>query len=756
MSLTDTSNSGFQLALRFVNQTGQHIFLTGKAGTGKTTFLKYIKENSLKKMAVVAPTGVAAINAGGVTMHSFFQLPFGPFLPAQQHTWNEQSVAINEYSLIKNLRFNQSKRDLLHELDLLIIDEVSMVRADMLDAIDSILRHFRRQPSLPFGGLQVLYIGDLFQLPPVVNRSEWEILREHYKSPFFFDAQVLQQFPPVYLELKKIYRQNDAHFIGILNNIRNNQCTSKDMEALHQHYHPNFQPSREENYIMLTTHNNRADNINQMELNKLAGKVFLFEGSCKGDFDERAFPAEKLLYLKQGAQVMFIKNDKGEIRRYFNGKIGVISRISSEEIFIRFPNENEEILLEKETWKNIRYNYDKAKGTVEEETLGTFTQYPIRLAWAITIHKSQGLTFDKAIVDAGASFAPGQVYVALSRLTSIDGLVLYSRISPDSIQTDQRVLDFARTEMAEDQLQQHFRFEQKAFILRFISQSFNWEKLVETFRINEADYEHRQIPDKVLAVTWATTMLKNILQQQEVSMKFGKQLEQLLPMAEQDGYINLQQRLAAACDYFIQLLNQSLASIQQHIDAVKVKQKVKKYIKELKELHAVVQQKKQQLLHVVHIVNGLMKGADVDDLLQMTSEQPARSDDREIGKPQKEEKPKLQKGDSHRMSLQLFRENRTIVEIAGIRNLTYGTIENHLISFIATGEIAVEEIVPAQKLGQILKVIRESGPSSLTAVKEKLGNDFSFGEIRAVFRHLEKVDEVELQRTDGDRQTGVK
>jgi len=639
-----------------------------------------------------------------------------------------------------------------------VIDEVSMVRADMLDAIDIILRHFRRQPLLPFGGLQVLYIGDLFQLPPVVNKSEWEILREHYRSPFFFDAQILKQVPPVYLELKKIYRQNDAHFIGILNNIRNNQCTMDDMEALHKHYHPGFQPSREENYIMLTTHNSRADNINQQELNKLDGETFVFEGSTTGDFDEKVFPAEKQLYLKEGAQVMFIKNDKGEYRRFFNGKIGVISRINGGEIFIRFPNENDEILLEKETWKNIRYNFNREKGNVEEETIGTFTQYPIRLAWAITIHKSQGLTFQKAIIDAGASFAPGQVYVALSRLTSIDGLVLYSRIYPESIQTDPRVLDFANTEMAEDQLQEHFRQEQKVFIMRFIAQSFTWEKLVEVFRTNEEDYDHRQIPDKGLAYKWAKNISANIQQQDEVSKKFGKQLEQLLQVAEEDGYINLQQRIAAACDYFIQLLDQTIVLIQQHIDEMKIKLKVKKYIRELKELLAIVERKKQELQHALSIVDGLMKGTDVDHLFQMAEDLEEKEEEGEIAvearkeKPQKESKPKAQKGDSHRMTLQLFRENKSIAEIAGLRGLTYGTVENHLITFIATGDISVDEIVPVQKLEQILKIIRENGPSSLTAVKERLGNDFSFGEIRAVFRHLEKIESADLQRPDGARQ----
>ncbi|MBS1598565.1 MAG: helix-turn-helix domain-containing protein [Bacteroidetes bacterium] len=748
MSTIDSANSSFQRALRFVNQTAQHIFLTGKAGTGKTTFLKYIRDNGFKKMAIVAPTGVAAINAGGVTMHSFFQLPFGPFIPTQQQQgWNQQSVATDQYGLLKNIRFNHAKRELLRELDLLVIDEVSMVRADMLDAVDIILRHFIKQPLLPFGGLQVLFIGDLFQLPPVVNRSEWEILREYYDSPFFFDAQVLKQSPPVYLELKKIYRQNDAHFINILNNIRNNQCTREDLEILHQHYHPEFQPSRAENYIMLTTHNNRADYINQQELDKLNEKLFSFDAVTTGDFDERAYPAEKQLNLKQGAQVMFIKNDKGEARRFFNGKIGIVARINAEEIFIRFPEEQSEILLEKETWKNIRYNFNREKGTVEEEPLGTFTQYPIRLAWAITIHKSQGLTFDKAIIDAGASFAPGQVYVALSRLTSMDGLVLYSRINPDAIQVDPRVLNFARSEMAEDQLQELFSQEQKIFIMRFIAQSFTWEKLVEVFVANEAEYDHRQIQDKALAYRWAQNMLKNIREQHEVSLKFGKQLEQLLQIAEEDKYVTLQKRIAAACDYFIQHLDQTLVSIQKHIDEMKIKLKSKKYVRELRELLAVVKRKKQQLQHVLGIVDGLMKGTDVDHLFQMTDE---KTNEVEEGQSpitttkkietQKESKPKPQKGDSHKMTLELFRQNKSVAEIAALRGLTYGTVENHLITFIATGDVSVDEIVPVQKLEHIITKIRENGPSSLTAIKDKLGIDYSFGEIRAVFRHLERTE----------------
>ena len=371
MTSSDSSNHIFQMAVQFVNQTSKHIFLTGKAGTGKTTFLKYIKENSFKKTAVVAPTGVAAINAGGVTMHSFFQLPFGPYLPTMRNEWN--SNVTNQQTLFKNIRFNNDKRELLRELELLIIDEVSMVRADMLDAVDAILRHFRQQPLLPFGGVQVLYIGDLFQLPPVVNNDEWEnILKHHYRSPFFFDAHAMSQVQPVLIELKKIYRQNEAGFISILNNIRDKKTSAQDLEQLHKHYKPGFHAPENEHYIILTTHNNKASDINQNKLRKLPGKLFEFKGELVGDFNEKALPAEMFLQLKVGAQVMFIKNDKGELRRYYNGKIGAISKIENDKIYVQFAEEKNEMEIEKETWKNIRYNYNKEKDNIDEQTWALF------------------------------------------------------------------------------------------------------------------------------------------------------------------------------------------------------------------------------------------------------------------------------------------------------------------------------------------------------------------------------------------------
>ncbi|HLY68326.1 MAG TPA: helix-turn-helix domain-containing protein [Puia sp.] len=725
----DSSNHIFQMAVQFVNQTNKHIFLTGKAGTGKTTFLKYIKENSFKKTAVVAPTGVAAINAGGVTMHSFFQLPFGPFVPSQTNEWN--SPVTNRHNLFKNIRFNHNKRELLRELELLIIDEISMVRADMLDAVDTILRHFRQQPLLPFGGLQVLYIGDLFQLPPVVNNDEWEkILKIHYSSPFFFDALVVKESPPVLIELKKIYRQNEAGFISILNNIRDKKTTVRDLEQLHQHYNPGFHPPENDHYITLTTHNTKAHEINQQKLRKLTGKLFEFKGELTGDFNEKSLPAAMLLQLKVGSQIMFIKNDKGEFRRYYNGKIGTISKIETDKIFVQFPGPKNEMEIEKETWKNVRYNYNSEKDFVDEEELGTFKQYPICLAWAITIHKSQGLTFEKAIIDAGDSFAPGQVYVALSRLISLEGLVLRSRIHPQSITTDERVLAFSKSEMAEDFLELELKREQQIFVSRSMLQSFSMEKSVQRFQEHRDEYEHRTIPDKGAAFIWAKNQLDNLVQLQGVAVKFTRQLERVLTNTEQDGYAHLHERINKGFEHFYSTLNEILASLKKHIRDVSIKPRVKKYVAELHVLQILIERKLKQLQQTVQIAEALMKGMDTNALLTLV-EQSRRLP--VAGNPAEEERPAiLKKGETRFTSLALFKQGLSLAEIATMRSLTSPTIENHLASFIPTGEIKIEEIVPEKKIEIISKIIDQHPAASPSYIKEKLGIDYSYTAIKAV------------------------
>lgn len=738
--LFDPSNSVFQKAVTFVNQTNRHLFLTGKAGTGKTTFLKYIKELSAKKMAVVAPTGVAAINAGGVTIHSFFQLPLGSFIPSQSNNWQTYDGSINNiHSLLKNMRMTNARRDLLRELDLLVIDEVSMVRADVLDMIDAVLRHFRRQPLMPFGGVQMLYIGDLFQLPPVVKNSEWDVLRHYYKSPFFFNAQVLQYAPPVFIELKKIYRQTDNAFINILNNIRNNCCTQNDLHELHRHYKPGYEPTKEENYITLTSHNAKADGINETELGKLPSKLHIYEATITGEFYENMYPVEKNISLKEGAQIMFIKNDKGEVRRYYNGKIGTIKKIDSEKVLVSFPNENIEHELERETWKNLRYNYNRESDNIEEDELGTFTQYPVRLAWAITIHKSQGLTFDKAIIDAGASFAPGQVYVALSRLTTMNGLILYSRIQPHCISTDARVLEFIKNEMQEDALQQMLEQEQKIYVRYMLLQGFNWNKMAEAINVHYDNYEHRQIPDKNKCIEWAKRLRDAVTGQQSVANAFTKKLEWLFADCEADGYNKLLERTEAASGYFIKEMDEHLLNpLKKHVDEVKNKSKMKKYVKELEGLKLLIERKKQQVQEALQLATALHQSVNINELLQLVeAQQKPKALQISESRADLQKREKMAKGDTQKISLQMFKEGKAVSEIAAIRNLAQGTVEGHLATFITSGEVDILELASKEKLEAIEKMLDENPESLSTEIREKSGNEFSYNEIRAVMKWRE-------------------
>jgi hypothetical protein len=735
----DPSNTIFQKAVAFVNQTNKHLFLTGKAGTGKTTFLRYIRDNTFKKVAIVAPTGVAAINAGGVTIHSFFQLPFGSFIPTDKEVWGGDGGEINNRaSLLKNMRLQRSKRQVIKELDLLIIDEISMVRADLLDAVDTVMRHVRKQPLIPFGGVQMLYIGDLFQLPPVAKNEEWEILKGYYNSPFFFDAQVLQHVPPLFIELKKIYRQRDNVFINILNNVRNNCCTLEDLEVLHQHYNPDFSPAKKDNYITLCSHNYKADEINQRELKKLPGKLYSYDAKVTGEFYERSYPVEKQLQLKQGAQIMFIKNDKGEIRKFYNGKIGIVKKIERENIVVAFPNEEDELEIEQEKWQNVRYNYNSEKDTLEEEEVGTFTQYPIRLAWAITIHKSQGLTFEKAIIDAGASFAPGQVYVSLSRLTSLQGLVLKSRIQAGCISTDSRVIEFVKQELEEEALQQTLEQQQKVYIRLSLMQSFDWEKIDDSIHSYLESYEDRQIPDKNKCIKWCAELAKITSEQKDVSHKFKKQLEYLFVTSEDDGYKKLHERTSAGTTYFISELNKTYDSVKKHIDEVKNKKNVKKYVKELQELLVLLSRKKQQLQQGLQLSEALTKSTELNGLLQLVAQ-----NQRAVPAPLAEEIKTLslkpEKGESGRTSLQMFKQGKSIEDISVERGMSHSTIESHLSTFVTTGEVDILDLVDNLVLEKLIALMEAEPQMSTAALKEKAGADVSYSDIRAVRNYRERI-----------------
>lgn len=737
MAWRDNDNKWFRLASALVNNSNRHVFLTGKAGTGKTTFLKHIQETTFKKSVVVAPTGVAAINAGGVTMHSFFQLPFGPYVPVQAG-WNNN--ATDSGSLFKHIRFNKAKRDLLNELELLIIDEVSMVRADMLDAVDAICRYFRKKPDLPFGGLQVLYIGDLFQLPPVVNDEEWKnILSLHYKSPFFFDAQVIRDAEPLVVELKKIYRQDEEDFIQILNHIRNNEVNEADLDRLHEHFDRTFEPGYGDTYITLTTHNNKADQINQQRLQQLRGDLEQFQAEVEGEFGEKSFPADKVLQLKNGAQVMFLKNDKGDRRRFYNGKLATVARIEPDAIYVTTSDEADEIKVDKETWQNIRYSYDRGADKVDEELLGSFKQFPLRLAWAITIHKSQGLTFEKAIIDAGASFAAGQVYVALSRLTSLRGLVLFSRIHPNAIHTDERVLQFVNKEMDEEELEKLVEEEQRKFVEQSLIGFFQWDKLAVAWAEWVEGYEERKIPDQPQAKDWASRFFIKITEYHQVGSRFARQLEELMQQDPVD-YAFLKSRTEAAVHYFEPLLYQLMANLQAHIDEYKIKKRVKGYITELRQLKAMLQRKQYQMKQALALASGLAEQQATTRLIDLIegnhlpvspqSEEPISL----APEPEEPKKGRPQRGDSARISLEMFKAGKDVKTIAAERGYAWGTIESHLASFLDTGEVLVSDIVSLEKKTQINKVLNEIGEGLTGAkeVKERLPNDYTYAEIKAV------------------------
>lgn len=724
-------NSYFQLALNYVNTTNEHIYLTGKAGTGKTTFLRYIKENCHKKLIIAAPTGVAAMNAGGVTLHSLFQLPIGSFHPESLSSGDEYGDFFDKKNLLQNLRLNKAKRELIQELELLIIDEVSMLRADLLDAIDAVLRSIRRKQLHPFGGVQVLFIGDLFQLPPVVKSSEWQILKAFYRSPSFFSAKVLEKLPPVYLELKSIYRQSDEHFIRVLNNIRNNQLTRADLDLLNKHYQPNFKPEKPGEYITLTTHNNKANSINSVQLKVLRGKEHTFSASITGDFNEHTVTAETDLKLKEGAQVMFIRNDKGEEPRYYNGKIGLVKQIKGERITILFPDSNEEIVVEKDIWENKRYKLDKESGILEEDVKGTFTQYPIRLAWAITIHKSQGLTFEKAIIDAGESFAAGQVYVALSRLTSLDGLVLYSQISEDCISSDISAIEFSNQEKDEPTLKAKLVESQSTFIRDTLLKAFDWRKLKWEVTNFLQEMGEKRIPEKGAATALINNIQASVNKQHQTSEKFNPQLFKLLQEAKIGGYLQVHERVKAAVDYFNDVLyKEAILPLDEHYEGMKIKSGVKKYLRELKELISILKQKYFHLGEMALLTEGLANAKELPGLLsQMTAR--IKAQQQKVEKEVKESKKKKVKGETKTISLELYKSGKSIEEIAQERSLAHSTIEGHLMSFIGT-EFKLTDFVSEEKIGQINTVIDSLEEVSSGAVKAKLGDEFSYAQIRAV------------------------
>ena len=724
---------------KFVNSTNRHIFLTGKAGTGKTTLLKEIVETTHKNTVVAAPTGIAAINAGGVTLHSLFQLPFGMFMPESRgfSPEFEYMQANTPQSLMANFKMHQSKRKLIREMELLIIDEVSMLRADLLDAIDTVLRSVRRKRDVPFGGLQILFIGDLLQLPPVVKDAEWGVLQRYYGSAFFFDARVLKEYPPVYVELEKIYRQSDAEFVGLLNHLRNNEVLESDMELLNAYYKPGFRPEPDDGYVHLTTHNKKADKKNFEELKKLDGQAYKYKALVSGDFSEYSYPVEEELELKLGAQVMFLKNDISGEQRYFNGKIGHIITLSEETVEVGFDDGTPSAVLEKYTWENKRYSLNDETNEVEESVIGRFEHYPLKLAWAITIHKSQGLTFEKAIIDIDDAFAPGQVYVAMSRLTSLSGLVLTNSLKPSALRLDPAVLEYSKSRPESSILDTLLKQDSFQYIRTYLIEAFDFNRILSETVFHSNSYnkeEGRSVKQRYRE--WAVNVREEAFQLKGVADKFLIELQRnTLPNKIVD-YSFLLNRVVAARKYFDPLFEQFSKVVCEQISLVAKERKVKKYLSELRDLEVVFYRQHEKIHKVASMLKAVLKEDEFNkhslatpDLKRATPKLVALGGEKKRLAGEK-------KASTKEISFKLYKEGKGLDEIAKERGLHVQTIEGHLAFYITEGELDVYDFLEGDRLEKILKAIERVGEERLAPVKEELGDGYGFSEIKLALAHF--------------------
>ncbi len=816
------NNPQLELAWNFVNFTDRNIFLTGKAGTGKTTFLHKLKSESLKRTVVVAPTGVAAINAGGVTIHSFFQLPFGPILPENSSGQN------NSFSK----KFSKQKINIIKSMDLLVIDEVSMVRADLLDGIDQVLRRFRDR-SKPFGGVQLLMIGDLQQLSPVIKESEWQLLKQYYNTGFFFGSNAYESSNAISIELKHIYRQESEDFIKILNEIRNDCLSPESSETLNRRFIPNFSATDGEEYITLTTHNNRADRINIAELKKLKGKSSFYEANVDGKFPEYTFPTHFELELKVGAQVMFVKNDSSPEKRYFNGKIGTIVKLAKEEVVVRCPNDEFDIVTTPETWKNIQYSIKPDTKEMVEEEIGSFSQIPLRLAWAITIHKSQGLTFEKVIIDAQEAFAHGQTYVALSRCKTLEGIVLTGPISKKSIINNLQVASFNKVAEENQPDSSLLNASQKTYQLNLIDEIFNFysflrpiSRAIDIYQKNKGSVQGNLLEQLTFLKE------KGITELLKINTSFKSQLEKLSEENAPENNAVIQERFKKGISYFEkhtrEFVKKPLDELRFTTDNKTVKEEITNQFGILEDL----------LAAKLYIFKGLNDGFKTSKYLDMRAraalqekEKPKRKENLatstehkklfedlrtlrtmfsadediapyqvftqkalfamceilpinakqlrtipDIGRVRLEKyggqilelinaycdkngierkassKIVHRESSTKQISYELFKSGMSIFEIAKERNLTPGTIEGHLSTFLSTGEIEITELMPENKYIELKNLMETIPHHGLGDLKSKIDEKFSYGELRmvsnALLYHQKTQPETDLLKSD--------
>lgn len=731
------------LAWRFISETNTSVFLTGKAGTGKTTFLRKLRELTPKRMVVLAPTGVAAINAQGQTIHSFFQLPFGPLVPGAETAERK-----------KHFRMSQEKKDLIRTLDLLIIDEISMVRADLLDAIDAELRKYRDRYK-PFGGVQLLLIGDLQQLPPVTKESEWALLAPQYQSPWFYASHALQQLQYVTIELQHIYRQQDADFIEILAKIRDNRLDAPALQSLNARSIPQFTPPEGEDWIRLTTHNRMAQEYNDHQLALLTTPLHTFRARIERTFPETNYPADPSLTLKEGAQVMFIKNDPSGARAYYNGKIGVVHDITDEGIVVYSKEDDSYIGVQPVTWENTRYTLDPETQEIREEVEGTFTQYPLRLAWAITIHKSQGLTFQHAVLDINSSFAHGQVYVALSRCRTLEGLVLSRPLTPTSVITDQSIAHYINEQLTavSPHLQQQLPQLTLNYYESLLAELFDFQPLLfalqDLTRVVE-EYLYAQHPHLLARLKAAVPLAEQQLV--AVSQQFRAQRQQMMASMTHDSlpmtHAALQQRLQAAIAYFVpktdEILSPVLALTSVAIDNKTVSTRYNNSLTNLRTLYDLKLFLLQKLAGQ-SFTTALYLKTKAQGLLGTTSGTPSSSkagsrSRKEKAAPAKPKEPARKKGDSRRKTLELFQSGLSAKQIAKERDLTIQTIENHLAFYVASGELPLKALVTPEHQ----RLIREKAATfqrayGLAELRELLPADISYLEIRCTLAASEST-----------------
>lgn len=710
-------NSELRHAWDFVEHTGISIFLTGKAGTGKTTFLRTLKEKSSKRSIIVAPTGVAAINAGGMTIHSFFQLPLSPFVP--------------EANFKNRFDYSKEKRKIIRTLDLLIIDEISMVRSDVLDAIDSVLRRFREHEK-PFGGVQLLMIGDLQQLTPVVTPEDEVILQRYYDTSYFFGSKALRSISYVTIELTHVYRQQDEEFITLLNNIREGEVSETDLKKLNERFNPNFEPEVGSDYIRLTTHNKMAESYNEVQLHNLPSKACTFIAEADGNFPEYNYPADFKLTLKRGAQVMFIRNDNNG--RYYNGRIGHVTHIDNEKILVLCPGDDKEIEVQQETWENTKYSLNEKTKQIEAEVQGTFKQYPLRLAWAITIHKSQGLTFEHAIIDAQSSFAAGQVYVALSRCKTLEGLILASPISSSAIINDSQVMNYIshQTEEAEKSIA----------ALPTLKAEYYRQLLLELFSFTDLkaceDALYRVLTEYFYKYPKIITLHKMaIIDLDERIMSISSKWKSIIcnmttDQLHEDDFL---QRMKKGALYFHSQLTEIFSHLLDMTKGVQSNNKIayKRFDNNYADLLQTYVVKHELLGRIME------KGFSINSYLTAKQEAILNSLEEKTGRNRKnkieETTPKVPKISTGEVTFNLFKTGKSIEEIAKERNLTPATIQGHLIPYIQKGEIKLNEVIDEGKAKTILQKIQLAGKeASLKAIKILCSADITYTDILLIMK----------------------